>query len=55
MNNVIKFPIKKKQSIVRPSAEDFGDRIQNIRSSLEKINTLMVELKNQNKKRRDSD
>ena len=36
----------------RPSSEDFGDRLQRIRTSLEKINSLMAELKkqsNQNK------
>ena len=54
MNNVIKF--KPKQRLVihdgkvraKPSAEldlEFGDRIQRIRTSLEKINKLMAELK----------
>jgi hypothetical protein len=28
-----------------PEASDFGDRLQRIRTSLEKINSLMVELK----------
>lgn len=28
-----------------PEAEDFGDRLQKIRSSLERINKLMAELK----------
>ena len=31
----------------RPDSEDFGDRIQRIRTSLEKINTLMTRLKNE--------
>jgi len=29
----------------RPEAEDFGDRLSRIKSSLEKINRLMTELK----------
>ncbi len=29
----------------RPAAEDFGDRLQRIKSSLERINNLMAELK----------
>lgn len=29
----------------RPQAEDFGDRMQRIKASLEKINELMAELK----------
>ena len=33
----------------RPSAEDFGDRLQRIRTSLDKINLLMAELKKQSK------
>jgi len=34
----------------RPSNEDFGDRLQRIRHSLEKINSLMNELKKQSSK-----
>lgn len=32
-----------------PESEDFGDRMQRIRTSLEKINSLMAELKRQAK------
>ena len=35
----------KGDALPRPSAEDFGDRIQRIRTSLERINQLMTELK----------
>ena len=34
----------------RPESEDFGDRLQRIRTSLEKINSLMSELKRQSAK-----
>lgn len=34
----------------RPSSEDFGDRIQRIRTSLEKINTLMAKLRREGEK-----
>jgi hypothetical protein len=37
--------IKGSPHLSRPKAEDFGDRIQRIRTSLEKINRLMTELK----------
>lgn len=37
----------------RPSEADFGDRIQRIRHSLERINALMVELKNQSNRKKD--
>jgi hypothetical protein len=33
-----------------PEADDFGDRMQRIKVSLEKINQLMTELKKTNKK-----
>ncbi|NRA66327.1 MAG: hypothetical protein HRU19_17710 [Pseudobacteriovorax sp.] len=36
----------------RPQADDFGDRMQRIKSSLEKINRLMADLK---KNSRDKD
>lgn len=39
--------IKGSPHFKRPSSEDFGDRIQRIRTSLEKINSLMSELKKQ--------
>ncbi len=32
-----------------PEADDFGDRMQRIRTSLEKINQLMADLKNTSK------
>ena len=41
--------IKGSPHFKRPSSEDFGDRIQRIRTSLEKINALMAELKKQSK------
>ena len=34
----------------RPEADDFGDRMQRIKTSLEKINQLMAELKKSTKK-----
>jgi len=34
----------------RPEADDFGDRMQRIKTSLEKINQLMTELKKTTKK-----
>jgi len=37
--------VKGSPHLERPKAEDFGDRVQRIRSSLEKINRLMSELK----------
>jgi len=36
-----------------PNKEDFGDRIQRIRTSLEKINKLMAELKGKEKYEQD--
>ena len=36
-------------------SEDFGDRIQRIRTSLEKINKLMAELKQDGRKNDDSE
>jgi len=35
----------------RPEAEDFGDRMQRIKTSLEKINELMAELKKSSRDR----
>jgi len=34
----------------RPEADDFGDRMQRIKTSLDKINQLMTELKKTNRK-----
>jgi hypothetical protein len=34
----------------RPEADDFGDRMQRIKTSLEKINQLMTELKKTTRK-----
>ena len=39
--------VKGSPHLKRPP-EDFGDRIQRIRTSLEKINSLMAELRQQN-------
>ena len=36
----------------RPTSQDFGDRIQRIRASLEKINELMAQLKRQQEDRK---
>lgn len=66
MSNVIDFPRKKKDGLYvdqttgkmmgsphyrRPEADDFGDRMQRIKNSLEKINQLMTELKKTTRKR----
>ncbi len=45
--------VKGDPNLTRPSAEDFGDRLQRIRTSLNKINSLMAELKRQAKERQD--
>jgi len=37
--------VKGSPHLSRPEAEDFGDRLQRIRNSLEKINSLISELK----------
>lgn len=37
--------VKGSPHLNRPEAEDFGDRLQRVRASLEKINRLMAELK----------
>jgi hypothetical protein len=39
----------------RPEADDFGDRMQRIKTSLEKINQLMTELKKTSKKAESED
>lgn len=66
MSNVIDFPRKKKDGLYvdqttgkmmgsphyrRSEAADFGDRMQRIKNSLEKINQLMTELKKTTRKR----
>ena len=52
MSNVVKFPEPKRATTSQdhriPKTIDHDDRIQRIRSSLEKINKLMAELKNLN-------
>lgn len=45
--------IKGSPHFKRPSSEDFGDRLQRIRTSLQKINSLMEELKKQNNNKKD--
>lgn len=65
MSNVIEFPKKKKGLYVdqptgkimgtphfrSPESDDFSDRMQRIKASLEKINQLMAELKKTTQKR----
>ena len=52
MSNVIKFPEPKRTTTSHdyriPKTPDQDERIQRIRSSLDKINKLMAELKNLN-------
>ena len=60
MSNVVNINAfkKKKQEVVNrtPEPNDFGDRISRIRSSLDRINVLMSELKKMSSKpTRDSD
>ena len=49
MSNVIKFPTKSIKplghTLRNPVQEEFGDRMANVRKSLDRINKLMSELK----------
>ena len=51
MGNVLEFKRRRKPQTA--TAVDFGDRVQNIRHSLDRINTLMADLKKMTEERRE--